>query len=85
MVSSESSSRQHSPRSIHYAMTRDGVPNSGLAAFAEAKWREEGNKAIIRVIEHVTQGDPERARRDFDKVASLSNKETLLPQSNHKV
>jgi hypothetical protein len=72
--SSESSSLQQ------YALARDGVPNSRLAEFAEAKWREEGNKAIVRVMEHVTRGDPDRARRDFDKVAFLSTK-TLLSQS----
>ena len=75
--SSESSSLQHSPRTTQYALARDGVPNSRLAEFAEAKWREEGNKAIVRVMEHITRGDPERARRDFDKVAFLSTKPLL--------
>lgn len=59
----------HSPRqcSIHSSKTEGKLPTSGLAAFADAKWREEGNKAMIRVMEHLARGDGERARRDFDK------------------
>ena len=70
-------SRMDSPR---FQSTRNEVVShtGGMAAFAEAKWRDEGNKAMMRVMEHLNRSDAERARKDFDKVA-------VFPPRAHRI